>query len=103
MTGFRLAILTPDREWFAGSAESVTAPGQNGEFGVLAHHIPMIAGLKAGVVLVRASGGQTQWFAVDGGVLGVDGNGVRILTGRVVPCPTSESARRAVAAFAKEA
>ena len=103
MTEFHLAILTPDREWFAGSAESVSAPGQAGEFGVLANHLPMIAGLKPGAVQVRAVGGQTIWFAVDGGVLGVDRNGVRILTGRVVACPTPESARTAVAAFVREA
>ena len=51
MTEFPLTILSPDREWFAGVAASVTAPGQDGEFGVLARHIPMVAGLKAGVVM----------------------------------------------------
>ena len=103
MTEFRLAILTPDREWFAGPAVSVTAPGQSGEFGVLANHLPMIAGLKPGAVMVREPGGNARWFAVDGGVLGVDRNGVRILTGRVVACPTPENAQTAVAAFAREA
>ena len=103
MTEFRLAILTPDREWFAGSAEAVSAPGQAGEFGVLANHLPMIAGLKPGAVLVREPGGATRWFAVDGGVLGADKRGVRILAGRVVACPTPESARTAVAAFVREA
>ena len=52
MTEFSLAILSPDREWFAGPAGSVIAPGQDGEFGVLAHHIPLVAGLKAGVAVV---------------------------------------------------
>ncbi len=103
MTEFRLVLLTPDREWFAGPAEAATAPGQDGEFGVLANHIPMIAGLKPGAVAVREPGGNTRWFAVDGGVLGVDHGGVRILTGRVVACPTPESARTAVAAFVREA
>ena len=45
MTEFRLAILTPDREWFAGPAEAVSAPGQAGEFGVLANHLPMMCSL----------------------------------------------------------
>ena len=103
MTEFRLSILTPDREWFAGPAESVTAPGQVGEFGVLANHMPMIAGLKAGAVLVRAAGGQALWFAVDGGVLGVDKSGARILAGRVASCPTPESAQTALAAYLREA
>ena len=103
MTEFRLAILTPDREWFAGAVEAVTAPGQTGEFGVLANHMPMIAGLRPGAVLVRAAGGQALWFAVDGGVLGVDKSGARILAGRVVPCPTPETARTAAHSLTKEA
>ena len=56
MTEFSLAILSPDREWFSGAAESVTAPGIAGEFGVLARHEFMVAGLKAGVVTVRMAG-----------------------------------------------
>lgn len=104
MTEFRLVIRTPDRQYFDGPAEGVTAPGQGGEFGVLARHMPMIAGLKAGPVLVRAPGGRTLWFAVDGGVLGVDKEGVvRILTLRVEACPTPEGARTAAAALAKDA
>ena len=102
MTEFSLAILSPDREWFAAPAVSVTAPGQDGEFGVLAHHIPLVAGLKPGVVTVRAAGGKALWFAVDGGVLGVAPNGVRILTGRVVPCPTPEAAARTAADLARK-
>ena len=101
MTEFRLVILAPDREFFSGPAECVTAPGQAGEFGVLANHMPLVAGLKAGPVRVRAPQNRELWFAVDGGVLGVDANGVRILTGRAEACPALDSARRAAAAFAR--
>ena len=103
MTGFHLALLTPDREHYSGPAECVTAPGQAGEFGVLAQHMPMIAGLKAGAVRVRAPGGQELWFAVDGGVLGVDARGVRILTGRAEPCAAAEQARATLAGWARKA
>mgnify|MGYP001111166175 CR=1 FL=1 len=103
MTGFSLAILTPDREGYRGSVESVTAPGQDGEFGVLANHMPLVAGLKSGVALVREAGGRPLYFAIDGGVLGVDKSGARILAGRVAPCPTLESARKAAADFARKA
>ena len=101
MTEFPLALLTPDREHYRGAAEGVTVPGQRGEFGVLAKHMPMIAGLKAGTVRVRAPGGKELWFAVDGGVLGVDASGVRILTGRAEACSAAESARTAAAAFGR--
>lgn len=103
MTAFSLAILSPDREWYAGPAESVTAPGQDGEFGVLARHIQMVAGLKAGVVTVRVPGGTSRYFAVDGGVLGVEKSGVRILTGHAEACATLELACAARAALAQDA
>ena len=103
MTEFHLVILTPDCQWFDGPAAAVTAPGQTGEFGVLANHIPMIAGLKAGAVAVRVSGREPLHFAIDGGVLGVHRHGVRILVGRVASCAGPEQARAAAAAFAREA
>ena len=103
MTPFPLVILTPDRECYHGSADCVTAPGQDGEFGVLANHIPLVAGLKAGVLHVRAPGGETRWFAVDGGVLGIDSRGARILTDRVAAAETPEAAQRTVADWARAA
>jgi len=102
VTEFPLVILSPDREWFSGAAESVTAPGQDGEFGVLARHIAMVAGLKPGVVTVRLPGGKYLYFAVDGGVLGVENRGVRILTGRVVVCDALDRAGAALAALVRE-
>ena len=97
MTEFSLAILSPDREWFVGPAVSVVAPGADGELGVLANHIPMVAGLRMGVATVRLPSGKILYFAVDGGVLGVQKMGVRLLTGRVVACDTFEKAQTALA------
>ena len=97
MTEFSLAILSPDREWFVGPVISVVAPGADGELGVLANHIPMVAGLKMGVATVRLANEKILYFAVDGGVLGVQKKGVRLLTGRVVSCDTLEKAQTALA------
>ena len=100
MTPFQFALLTPDRTHYAGAVEAVTAPGQSGEFGVLARHVPMIAQLKAGAVRVREAGGRTLHFAVDGGLLGVEAaRGVRLLAARAAVCADAESARRAAANF----
>ena len=103
MTEFSLVLLSPDREWFAGPVVSVVAPGADGELGVLANHIPMVAGLKAGVATVRLADGKLLYFAVDGGVLGVAPNGVRILTGHAAACATPEQAAGAVAELARKA
>ena len=102
MTEFSLVLLSPDREWFAGPVVSVVAPGADGELGVLANHIPMVAGLKAGVATVRMADGKLLYFAVDGGVLGVQKNGVRLLTGRVVAVDTPERAHAALAGWKRK-
>jgi F-type H+-transporting ATPase subunit epsilon len=101
VTEFPLVILAPDREWYSGPAVSVTAPGQDGEFGVLARHIPLVAGLKAGVAIVRLPGGKSLYVALDGGMLGVEDRGVRILTSQAVVCDTLERARAALATLAR--
>ena len=53
--------------------------------------------LKAGVATVRLADGKILYFAVDGGVLGVQKNGVRLLTGRVAAADTPEKAQTALA------
>ena len=102
MTEFSLVLLSPDREWFAGPVVSVVAPGADGELGVLANHIPMVAGLKAGVATVRLADGKLLYFAVDGGVLGVQKNGARLLTGRVVAVDTPEKAQAALTGWKRK-
>jgi F0F1-type ATP synthase epsilon subunit len=54
------------------------------------------------VVTVRAPGGKSLYFAVDGGVLGVDKQGVRVLTGRAAACATLEAARAALIDLQRE-
>ena len=46
---------------------------------------------------VRLADGKILYFAVDGGVLGVQKNGVRLLTGRVVAADTLEKAQTTLA------
>ena len=51
----------------------------------------------------RAPGGETRWFAVDGGVLGIDSRGARVLTDRVAAAETPEAAQRTVTDWARAA
>ena len=79
MPEFSLTLVTPEGTAFDGPADALTAPGQLGSFGLLAHHAPMIAGLKPGIMTVTR-GTETSWFAVGEGVLEVSvGNQVTVL------------------------
>lgn len=70
MPTFSLTIVSPRGKVLDQAVDSLVAPGQEGELGVLAQHAPMMAGLRAGVTHVR-SGDKTLYFATGGGVLEV--------------------------------
>lgn len=65
---FILRIITPEKTLFSGPVTQVTAPGEEGEFGVLAGHTPMIIALKEGVVKVEQPGAETESFPIHDGV-----------------------------------
>jgi F-type H+-transporting ATPase subunit epsilon len=76
---FRLVIVTPTRAVVETDAESLVAPGSEGEFGVLPGHAPLLAALKPGVVSYAESG-RTNRVAIAGGVAEVTQQRVTVLT-----------------------
>ena len=51
-------IVSPERLLVSDAADMVTVPGTEGDFGVLAGHMPLISTLRPGVIDVR--GGQAS-------------------------------------------
>jgi len=66
----KLTITQVDKVLFSGDAESVLVPGAEGEMVVLSHHMPLIATLKAGEIIVKASGAE-QRFPITSGFVDV--------------------------------
>lgn len=66
----RLSITTPRGAVVEADIDEITAPGQLGEFGVLAGHVPLVAALKPGVLTYRAQD-HTGTLAVGEGFLQV--------------------------------
>ncbi len=71
---FELSIVTPQGPVLETQVEEVTAPGVEGEFGVLQGHIPFISATKAGVLSWRR-GGERGKVAVGPGFVEVDVKG----------------------------
>jgi len=65
-----LSLTTPKGGVVDTEIEELVAPGAAGELGVLPGHVPLMAGLKPGVLVYRAKGGS-QIFAVGSGFLQV--------------------------------
>jgi len=70
---FSLDIVTPEKKVFEGSVFSLSAPGTEGEFGVLAGHAPFATVLAPGVVALKHEDGREEMLAVSGGYIEVDG------------------------------
>ena len=94
MKSFPLTILSPKGSAFNEAVISVSAPGTEGSFGVLAEHIPMVATLKAGVLKVRTAAQTEKFFALDSGVLEVQkSREVLVLLDNVWGSPDEQSAQ----------
>ena len=75
-------LVTPARVMVSADVEMVTAPGSEGQFGVLARHAPVIANLQMGRVDIYEAGAVTSRFMIDGGLADVTGEKVVILAQR---------------------
>ncbi len=63
MNPFHLTIMTPEATVYDNNVESLTLPGVDGSFGIMANHEPLIAAARAGVGIVRR-GPETLYFAL---------------------------------------
>jgi len=79
MEKLKLEILTPNGSIFDGEAVSVTLPGEEGEFGVLAHHSSLSTLLEAGVVDIEKEDKSVESILINWGVVQVDEEKVIIL------------------------
>jgi F-type H+-transporting ATPase subunit epsilon len=81
---FHFDLVSPERMVFSGDVEQVDVPGAEGDFGVLAHHAPLIAMLKPGILTVRGPG-EAKRIVVVGGFTEVNEQGLTVLADMAVP------------------
>ena len=83
MATFHFELASPEQLVFSGEVEHVVVPGAEGEFGVLAHHAPVIAMLRPGILKVL--GPNAQQFVVRGGFAEVNPSGLTVLADFALP------------------
>ena len=79
MATFHFDLVSPEKMAFSGEVDQVDIPGIEGDFGVLAGHAPVVAGVRPGIITVFA-GGTHEKFIVLGGVAEVSEKGLTVLT-----------------------
>ncbi|MDD5373143.1 MAG: ATP synthase F1 subunit epsilon [Sulfurimonas sp.] len=103
MDKLKLEILTPNGIIYNGEALSVTLPGEEGEFGVLAEHSSLTTLLEAGVIDIEKEDKSVESVLINWGVVQVDEKKVIVLVeGAVAIRGDSESAVAKALGDAKE-
>lgn len=72
-------ITTPTRNLVKDEVDSVTIPTQMGEITVLPNHLPLVAILAPGELVVRKSGGESYYAVSSGYIEVLPGNILKIL------------------------
>jgi F-type H+-transporting ATPase subunit epsilon len=73
-----LEVAVPERRLVNEAVDEVQAPAASGYLGVLPDHAPLMTQLQVGVLSFRTAG-KTRFMAIDGGVMEVLPDHVRVL------------------------
>lgn len=93
---YKLTIVGPNGRAFEGQCESLTTPGIEGDFGVLAGHAPMISLMRRGITRI-AHDGQTTYLVTGEGVCEVAWDHVNLLVDTATKCAGLDAAKAELA------
>ena len=80
MAEFHFELVTPERLVRSDEVYMVVVPGNEGDFGVMAGHAPVMTTLKnAELKIYKSAGAQPESIAVSGGFAEVGDNGLTVL------------------------
>ena len=74
----QLEVVTPDKQVVSQAVDYVSAPGVEGEFGVLPNHVNLLSALAIGTLRFNA-GGKSRNVFISGGFADVSNNKVTVL------------------------
>ncbi|MDO4628210.1 MAG: ATP synthase F1 subunit epsilon [Planctomycetia bacterium] len=91
-------VVTPEKVVLEKSAEFVSLPLYDGDYGIASNHTPVIGRLGAGELRIK-NGEKTDSYYVSGGFVEVLNNTVTLMTSRAIPTSqiTKEIAEKAFA------
>ena len=92
MATLKLEIVTPEEKIYSEDVEMVTLPSIAGQMGILPRHVPLIAQMVPGEMIVRKDG-RDVFVATGEGLIEVTGNRVAILTDLAIPADRIDEAK----------
>jgi F-type H+-transporting ATPase subunit epsilon len=85
----KLEVVAPLGKIYEGEVQEVTLPGEDGEFGVLEGHAPLVSTLKAGVVDIKKDSGE-ELIAINWGYVEVSPEKITMIVDEAVPLSNSQ-------------
>lgn len=79
MKEFNLHILEADSAFYEGPCVSLVVPMPDGQYGILANHINMVAAVSIGTVKYVTPDGENHYVAVSDGMIRIEDNDVMML------------------------
>ncbi|MCX8293148.1 F0F1 ATP synthase subunit epsilon [Phyllobacterium sp. 0TCS1.6A] len=76
---FKFELVSPERLLLSAQVSEVVIPGTEGYMTVLAHHAPLMATVKPGVVSVTTADGKPDNYVVFGGFVDITPDGCTLL------------------------
>jgi F-type H+-transporting ATPase subunit epsilon len=83
--GLKIEIVSPERLLVSQTVQSVSVPGSEGYFTVMADHAPFMTTLRPGFITVTGENNAAEIFFVRGGFADVSPAGLTILAEESVP------------------
>ncbi len=74
-----ISVLTPEKELYSGTINSISVPGVEGKFQVLRNHAPIVSALGEGGVTIKRADGKFITFTIERGFIEVLNNKVALL------------------------
>jgi F-type H+-transporting ATPase subunit epsilon len=78
-------VLTPEGDVFTGEVEQLSTRTADGEIGILANHVPVLARLLPTELRLHMPGGEVRRWAQAEGWLQVFANRATVLVGEAIP------------------
>ena len=80
---FQLTVMTPEKTFYDGETTQIIVRTTEGDIGILANHISLVASLPSGPLRVMTEDGTYRTAAVSSGLIKVGGNKVNIFADAV--------------------
>jgi len=88
----KLTVVTPDGVSYSGEADMVTLPSSQGQLGIYPNHVPLVAQLVPGEIIVQAED-EEAYLVVGEGFARITADSISVLTDIAVAGDTLDEAR----------